>query len=145
MLFICKAPGTVVNVSVTTLSSTQIKVTWKEPSQPNGIIFLYFVNYKELMGDKINKRRDEMKVNVVEVLGNTTVTTVKELKPFTKYSLSVTAVNKDDGKLLIGQTSQSVTVKTLEDGMSLRSSYNFCDYVFIQKNRLLIAKKYTSQ
>ena len=80
------------------------------------------------MGDKTNKRREEMKVSVVEVLGNTTVTTVKELKPLTNYSVSVTAVNKDDDKLLIGETSHSVTVKTLKDGMSLRSSYNFCHY-----------------
>ena len=60
-----------------------------------------------------------MKETVVEVPGNTTETVIKGLRIFTSYSVTVMAVNEEDGRELIGESSKAVSVRTLEDGMSI--------------------------
>jgi hypothetical protein len=107
------APGPVENISVSVLSPTQLNVTWKEPSQPNGIIFLYFVNYSKILDGDAEKRREDLKSSVVETSGKNTMKVVEGLRPYTKYSVSVTAVNKDEDLLLIGQSRHPVTARTL--------------------------------
>ena len=124
LLPLCKAPGLVRNISFDAVSSTTIYLTWIEPNEPNGNIFQYLINYVEDARDKARTRRDEENENVVEVAGNTTETIIEGLGIFTSYSITVTAVNKEDGKKLIGNSSKPVVVRTLEDGMSL--SNNLC-------------------
>ena len=101
------------------MSSTELNVTWVEPSQRNGKIFLYFVYYNRFTGDQTRKRREEKNNKVVEVLGNKTETIIKGLKVFTAYYVTVTAANREDGKLLIGDNSTVVMVTTLAEGMTL--------------------------
>ena len=45
------APGPPVGVSVTTVSSTSLKVIWKSPDDPNGIITGYKVFYTLTVND----------------------------------------------------------------------------------------------
>ena len=103
-------------MSVNALSSTTINVTWSKPNQPNGNIFQYSIDYSAVESDNARKRREEQ--NFIEVAGNTTETIIKGLEIFTSYLVTVTAVNEEAGKKLIGKSSREV-VRTLEDGMSL--------------------------
>ena len=56
------APGPPVGVSVTTLSSTSLKVIWESPSDPNGIIVGYKVFYTFTVNDRGEDVTNETKV-----------------------------------------------------------------------------------
>ena len=56
------APGPPAGVSVTTLSSTSLKVIWESPSDPNGIITGYKVFYTFTVNDRGEDVTSETKV-----------------------------------------------------------------------------------
>ena len=65
------APGPPVDVQVVVVNSTSLKVTWKAPSDPNGIIVAYKVFYTFTVNDLGEDVNKETKVK--EFTGNATL------------------------------------------------------------------------
>ena len=98
------APSQATIVSVEVFSSTGISISWKPPENPNGNISFYRVYYNSSSVDKEIVIRDELSTNITN------------LQKFTSYVLFVTAVNIVDNEELEGPKSESIQIKTLEDG-----------------------------
>ena len=114
------APSQPTNVSVEVLTSTEISISWVPPEIPNGNISFYRVYYNS---SSINKKiviRDELSTNITN------------LQKFTRYIFSVTAVNLIENKELEGPKSESIQIKTLEDGKHVNND------IFVLSLHLLI-------
>ena len=99
------------HVNQTTLASTSASILWQPVHSPNGIITYYNVRY--------SARTHDSDAQVMEVNINGTGVQLKDLAPFTKYSLWVKAVNAvESSKLLTSAASAVVMVNftTLSDG-----------------------------
>ena len=73
-------PAGIAAPNIASFSSSQLRVSWQPPSQPNGIITRYELIYNELGLDQRT-----IPVNLV------TTYTISSLKPFTQYEVRVTA------------------------------------------------------
>ncbi|GLG97730.1 Tyrosine-protein phosphatase Lar [Gryllus bimaculatus] len=81
-------PSVVRDVQCKPLNSSTLRVTWKEPTQANGIISGYTVLYTEDAALPIDKWREH------KVPGNRFSTEVIELEPKTRYFLSLRAATQ---------------------------------------------------
>ena len=107
------APSQPTNVSVKVLTPTEISISWVPPEIPNGNISFYRVYYNSSSINKKIVSRDELSTNVTN------------LQKFTSYIFSVTAVNLIENKELEGPKSESIQIKTLEDGNMLIMKFLF--------------------
>ena len=97
------APSAPVQLSVVSLSSTAISVSWATSSSPNGIISHYIVtSFPTLSG-----RGNASTFNASALQFN-----ISDLTPFTNYTIFVAAVTVD-----VGNESDLATVVTDEAGM----------------------------
>ena len=70
--FMCTVPGPVSNLSYSITSSTSAKITWSEPTEPNGVITGYVMEYGVYEGNKT-------KVNFRKVVTATSLKNLSEL------------------------------------------------------------------
>ena len=89
-------------------SSTAVIVSWTAPSMPNGIITQYEVRYTR--NDVENAVTQRMNVS------SGTATQLSDLERFANYTVSVVAFT-----IAMGEESEAVTVRTNEDGESIRT------------------------
>ena len=107
-------PGFPTSVSLSGNASARwFVVFWSLPSTPNGVPHYYFVYYKPIGVRQVRNVDGHKRLNVTATLANLTM-----LTPFTQYSVEVAVVNvrSHDGKVLEGQRSAAIVVKTTEDG-----------------------------
>ena len=97
------APSAPQNLMAVPDSSTAINVSWNEPEILNGVITDYIVTY-------FPSDDPESETNISTMM-NTLTLQLTGLEKFTNYTISVLAVTVSPG-----EPSQSVTVRTNEDG-----------------------------
>ena len=90
------------DVSVQTLSSTSVRLTWKIPIKLNGEIQQYHIFY--------NQTRDKLLVNEFFAVWKTTTTVIRNLKKYTKYFFAVRGMTSYAGNI-----SEIVSNVTFED------------------------------
>ena len=94
---------------LTSNGPTTVIVSWESPANPNGVILLYRIRRREWVPSDLSASESGVLVNVVNGSVQTFVNVGIDLKPFTVYEYSITAVNSQ------GETSSNwTTVRTLE-------------------------------
>ena len=93
------------NIRISSVTSTQFLLSWSSPPlvNQNGVIRNYTINITE-----VNTGR------LIQITSQTTSELLESLHPYYNYSCVIAAVTVDTGPF-----SESVTITTLEDGMSL--------------------------
>ena len=108
MLLFYAESGPPENLTIISVTSSSVSLSWTEPSEPNGLILYYEVEVRNSLAEDeyYNETCSESPC------------TINELDECTNYSFSVTAVNKA-GK---GQYSDVQTDSTLSGGEKLCTS-----------------------
>ena len=101
-----------VRVRQGTLNSTSAVIRWKRPVHGHVVVSHYIVYYR--VGNRSAGTRDS-DIETQTVKDATDVRLVN-LIPFTKYSVWVAAVNLENNKELVGNTSETEEFTTLADG-----------------------------
>ena len=102
-------------MSVVSLSSHSVSVSWLQPTTPHGIIAKYKIYYRIPSKTKREATNNEVFANVS---GSETTVNLTDLSPFTLYMIKVAAVNirQYDNKSLEGLASKEVSVRTGGEG-----------------------------
>lgn len=102
LILLCTVPSPPQNVRTNDITSTSVTLIWDTPQNPNGWLIGYKISYTSSGGSP----------TAVDIQ-NTTSWKLTDMKPYTSYSLSVSA------KMLAGFGEMSIPVKisTLESGM----------------------------
>ncbi|XP_065834059.1 receptor-type tyrosine-protein phosphatase S-like isoform X2 [Oscarella lobularis] len=110
-------PGPPQNVSVVSLSSHSVSVSWLQPTTPHGDIAKYKIYYRIPSKTKREAANNEVFANVS---GSETTVILTDVSPFTLYIIKVAAVNirQYDNKSLEGLASKEVSVRTGGEGAS---------------------------
>uniref|UniRef100_A0A663MMZ5 Phosphatidylinositol phosphatase PTPRQ n=1 Tax=Athene cunicularia TaxID=194338 RepID=A0A663MMZ5_ATHCN len=113
-------PGAVSNLHLAEVEATYIKIVWRKPGQPNGIITQYRV--------KVHLQETEVILENTVLEGKNKV--FRDLVPFTDYTISVSAFT------VVGEGPPSVlTVRTLEQ---VPSSVQNISYKNISSSSVLL-------
>ena len=96
------------NIRISSVTSTQFLLSWSSPLlvNHNGVIRNYTINITEVNTGRVR-----------QITSQTTSELLESLHPYYNYSCVIAAVTVDTGPF-----SESVTITTLEDGMSLNLS-----------------------
>eukprot|EP00118_Oscarella_pearsei_P023283 m.275784 g.275784 ORF g.275784 m.275784 type:complete len:1931 (+) comp40604_c0_seq9:2253-8045(+) len=106
-------PSSPKNLNVTVVNSTSLSAKWESPSEPNGEIRSYRVSYV-----KANRQERDTSTAFKDFNGKSVSGEISGLEKYTKYDLTVRAVNELNGKELIGPPSNSFQAMTAEDAPS---------------------------
>ncbi|RWS30283.1 cell adhesion molecule-like protein, partial [Leptotrombidium deliense] len=106
-LIVQEPPESPVEVKLSEIKSRSAHVSWSPPFSGNSRINKYFV-YLEQFEENTKFVVDKRNVTVAAL---ETSTTIKDLKPLTKYSLSISAVNE----IGVSERTPFITFETLEE------------------------------
>ena len=83
LYFLSLVPSAPANVKVIAISSTQLSVTWRPPSDPNGVITGYHLTWR-MVKDDLNQSRDgQLKtLNLGRSASNHTIDNLGKLRNF---------------------------------------------------------------
>ena len=98
------APSSPHNVQCQTMSSSTILLTWDKPSQPNGELRMYRIQYSNHS-------------NQADVSTPSTSDSISGLRPFTWYKFRVQAATGRNSELLWGNYSSYVICRSGETGI----------------------------
>ncbi|XP_046841964.1 titin-like isoform X3 [Xenia sp. Carnegie-2017] len=118
-------PSAPVAVNVTALSSTQLKVTWFPPLDPNGVITGYNITWK-LKNDDSNDGVESV-LNVLSTPLNSSSRSyvIDSLKPYSVYTVivyAITGAGSGDGTSIDKQTGESTPSEPTNVRLDLESS-----------------------
>lgn len=85
-LFSPTVPGPVPSVNVTTVSSTELNVSWAPPTSPNGVILRYILTFTSAPEPNIPHKG--------ELISNTMSVVLSDLHEGVQYHLGVKAVTE---------------------------------------------------
>jgi len=101
---------------LTSTGPTTVIVSWQPPVSPNGVILLYRIRRREWVESSFTLSESGLLINLVNGSVHTFTNAGVDLRPFTVYEYSITAVNSQGDA-----TSNWTSVRTLEaapQGMS---------------------------
>ena len=105
------------NVNAVAVSSDSISITWSYPDTPRGDIEGYIIRY-DLTSGMLGAGAMELNLTLSPRNDQSAqMETIRELMPFTWYSITVRAYSFGEGVVHNGDESAVVTVRTLEAGM----------------------------
>ena len=107
-LFIYLAPSIIRDVSITQKSSRYLKIKWKSPLQPNGVV----THYEITITGRVN--RSLLIPTIVPMIELTT--TIDNLTPYTPYSLTIRAGTHFGGNMMWGEYSEVIHFVTEKEG-----------------------------
>ncbi|XP_028413448.1 tyrosine-protein phosphatase Lar-like isoform X5 [Dendronephthya gigantea] len=100
-------PGEPGSVQLIPVSATVLNLTWKSPSDPNGIIIGYRVIWEMIEDDKENMSVPEN--SRVKVINNGSAVSyqIKELEPYSVYNVSLNAITSIGNGSKVNDTSRT--------------------------------------
>lgn len=103
------APSALRDVNITQKSSRSLRIKWKSPLQPNGVITYYQIT---IIG-RVNR---SLIIPTTDALKVESSTIIDDLTPYTPYALKIRAGIHFGGDMLWGEFSKTIHFVTDKEG-----------------------------
>ena len=105
-------PTAVLNLNAQAISSSEIRVSWNPPSQPNGPISHYVIYYNEGRNEQTGSISSD---GYISQTTSNTVFTIPQLDPFTYYQIHVQPFVTEIPYVLEGAIDEEIVMRTYSD------------------------------